>query len=189
MLENGTLSQHPSLDFPTNCINESLNSPSGTLHSNLYDDILDDEEVQVPLGSPTTEQIQKQLSLGYRTTGQIFEVVNRPQDQRLACKTCPSKDSYEREKRILTSIKAKIRGTKDQKLFGLIQNYDDSKQTLYFKLGICNLQELIQERIKKRVLWKDEEIYYILISLMNMVKLLADIGIYHGDLKSDNILI
>lgn len=121
--------------------------------------------------------------------GDIVEMIDTERNQQLATKFFSNQEIYNREVRIHQYIREQMQSRAEKKYYSLIQSCNPETRGLSCNMGICNLRQFIQKRAENKICWKEHEILYVLITLIDMVMVLWEIGIYHGDLKPENIIL
>eukprot|EP00825_Cyclidium_porcatum_P032967 TRINITY_DN35089_c0_g1_i2.p1 TRINITY_DN35089_c0_g1~~TRINITY_DN35089_c0_g1_i2.p1 ORF type:complete len:1065 (-),score=157.41 TRINITY_DN35089_c0_g1_i2:89-3283(-) len=66
---------------------------------------------------------------------------------------------------------------------------DESKLVISYEAGKCNLEEFALVKYLNKQHWQEQELFYILFSLVSFVVSLQSIKLVHGDIKPKNIVL
>lgn len=71
----------------------------------------------------------------------------------------------------------------------ILQKWDENQKKLYYDLGLCSLQEFMDQRSKKGVKWEKEELLYYFYFLLNFAFMMYENDFFHSDIKNANLVL
>jgi len=136
-------------------------------------------------------------SLGKGAFGEVFRVFDKDERNFYALKEI-KRQNFEKASQFQNTIWTEMRNllkvhdshdTSLLNIFGINVEHDTGVCSFLMELGSGTLHEYNQFRLQNSIVWKEEELLSILYQLVVQLDKLNNMGIFHRDVKPENIIV